>query len=59
MVVEIEERLIQDPLLLEKCVPYTPPLPPKPENAGHAAIRRLNWERRVGRLKKDWYRKSD
>jgi len=58
MMGEIEHKAIENPLLLDQHFSYTPPASLKvPENPGHVAIRKLNWERRVKRLKKDWYSK--
>ncbi len=56
MMEEIGCKVTENPLLLNLNFSYTPlTFPKSPENPGHAAIRRMNWERRVKRLKKDWY----
>lgn len=57
--VGIEEKLVQDPFLLKHLPPLPTPTPPKTsENPGWANLRRMNWERRVKRLKRDWYGKD-
>jgi len=59
LVTGIMDKCVQDPLILDRLPPFIPPTPPEPPpNPGHAAIRRINWERRVKRLKKDWYGKD-
>lgn len=59
MMGEIEHKVAEEPLLLDHDFFNKPLTPPKsPENPGHIAIRRINWERRVKRLKKDWYGKD-
>ncbi len=60
MMSEIENRVTKDPLLFDQEFFYKPLTSPKPpENPGHVAIRRINWERRTKRLKKDWYGKGN
>lgn len=56
MMSEIEGKVAENPLIFDQDFYYKPLTSPKcPENPGHIAIRRINWERRVKRLKKDWY----
>lgn len=48
--------LAHDPHFFDRFPPHSdPPAPGLFENPGHAAIQRLNWERRIKRLKDDWY----
>ncbi len=58
MIGAIEHKVAEDPLIFDQTISCKPLTSPKsPENPGHVAIRRINWERRVKRLKKDWYGK--